>query len=198
MFTTLTRSSYYFSKNFPFVLCQNRKNVGMGWGGGSEAKPYGPINRERSFATLGGTIYSQFQCTTQTFIGNYPRSCREWHVLHTFRTHTTDNKTNRWSSAYMSLSASYFAAPLVAVRLNYRTVTNSCVFTGHFIQNILHFGTIQILLFISDELFLCITFPKCNLDIYVVIFLSALDSTISTCKCLVTCDLLRVTESHCC
>ena len=98
----------------------------------------------------------------------------------------------------MSLSASYFAAPLVAVRLNYRTVTNSCAFTGHFIQNILHFGTIQILLFISDELFLCIIFPKCNLDIYVVIFLSAPDSTISTYKCLVTCDLLRVTESHCC
>ena len=43
----------------------------------------------------------------------------------------------------MSLCASYFAVPLVAVRLN-RTVTNSCVFTGHFIQNILHFGTIQI------------------------------------------------------
>ena len=58
---------------------------------------------------------------------------------------TTDDKTNRWSSAYLSLCASYFAAPLVAVRLNYRTVTNSCVFTGHFIQNILHFGTIQIL-----------------------------------------------------
>ena len=58
---------------------------------------------------------------------------------------TTDDKTNRWNSAYMSLCASYFAAPLVAVRLNYRTVTNSCVFTGHFIQNILHFGTIQIL-----------------------------------------------------
>ena len=111
---------------------------------------------------------------------------------------TTDDKTNRWSSAYMSLSASYFAVPLVAVRLNYRTVTNSCVFTGHFIQNILHFGTIQILLFISDELFLCITFPKCNFYIYVVIFLSTLDSTISTYKCLVTCELLRVTESHCC
>ena len=57
----------------------------------------------------------------------------------------TDDKTNRWSSAYMSLYASYFAVLLVAVRFNYRTVTNSCVFTGHFIQNILHFGTIQIL-----------------------------------------------------
>ena len=111
---------------------------------------------------------------------------------------STDNKTNRWSSAYMSLSATYFAVPLVAVRLNYRTVTNSCVFTGHFIQNILNFGTIQILLFILDELFLCITFPKCNFYIYVVIFLSVLDSTISTYKCLVTCDLLRVTQSHCC
>ena len=98
----------------------------------------------------------------------------------------------------MSLSASYFAAPLVAVGLNYRTVTNSCVFTGHFIQNILHFGTMQILLFISDKLFLCLTFPKCNLNICIVIFLSALDSTILTYKCLVTCDLLRVTESHCC
>ena len=54
------------------------------------------------------------------------------------RLKTTDDKTNRWSSAYMSLYASYFAAPLVAVRLNYKTVTNSCVFTGHFIQNILH------------------------------------------------------------
>ena len=44
----------------------------------------------------------------------------------------------------MSLCASYFAAPLVAVRLNYKTVTNLCVFPGHFIQNSLHFGTIQI------------------------------------------------------
>ena len=39
---------------------------------------------------------------------------------------------------------------------------------------------------------------KCNLDICIVIFLSALESTIFTYKCLVTCDLLRVTESHCC
>ena len=110
----------------------------------------------------------------------------------------TDDKTNRWSSSHMSLSASYFAAPLAAVRLNYRTVTNSYVFTGHFIQNILHFGTTQILLFIPDELFISLTFPKCNLDICIVIFLSVLDSTIFTYKCLVTCDLLRVTESDCC
>ena len=98
----------------------------------------------------------------------------------------------------MSLFASYFAVPLVAVRLNYTTVTNSCVFTDHFIQNISHFAAIQILLFFPDELFLCLTFPKCNLDIYLVILLSALDSTIFICKCLVTCDLLRVTESHSC
>ena len=98
----------------------------------------------------------------------------------------------------MSLSASYFAAPLVVVRLNYKTVTGSCVFTGHFIQIFYTFLTIQILLFISDELFLCLTSPKCNVNICIVIFLSALDSTIFTYKCLVTCDLLGVTESHCC
>ena len=72
---------------------------------------------------------------------------------------STDDKTNRQSSTYMSLSASYFTASLVAMRLNYKTVTNSCVFIDHFIPNILHFKTIQILLFISDELFLVLNIP---------------------------------------
>ena len=54
----------------------------------------------------------------------------------------------------MSLCASHFAVPLVAVRLNYKSITKSCVFTDHFIQNILHFKTIKIPLFILDEQFL--------------------------------------------
>ena len=35
--------------------------------------------------------------------------------------------------------ASYFAAPLVAVRLNYKSVTKSCVFTDHFNQGNFYF-----------------------------------------------------------
>ena len=53
------------------------------------------------------------------------------------------------------------------------------------------------LLFISDKLFLCLTFPKFNLSICIVHFLKALDSTIFVYKCLMTCDLLRSTEHHC-
>ena len=51
----------------------------------------------------------------------------------------TDGITNRCGSFYMSLCASCFAAPLVAVRLNYKFVTKSCVFTDHFNQSNFHF-----------------------------------------------------------
>ena len=51
----------------------------------------------------------------------------------------TDDKTNRCSSVYMRLCASYFAAPLVAVKLNYKSVTKSCVFTDHFNQGNFYF-----------------------------------------------------------
>ena len=53
--------------------------------------------------------------------------------------HTTDGKTDRCGSYYMSLCAICFAAPLVAVRLNYKFVTKSCVFTDHFNQSNFHF-----------------------------------------------------------
>ena len=52
---------------------------------------------------------------------------------------TTDGKTDRCGSCYMSLCAICFAAPLVAVRLNYKFVTKSCVFTDHFNQSNFHF-----------------------------------------------------------
>ena len=39
----------------------------------------------------------------------------------------------------MSLCDSCFAAPLVAVRHNYKFVTKSCVFTDHFSQSDFHF-----------------------------------------------------------
>ena len=52
---------------------------------------------------------------------------------------STDDITNRCDSFYMSLCATYFVAPLVAVRLNYKSVTKSCVFTDHFNQSNLHF-----------------------------------------------------------
>ena len=51
----------------------------------------------------------------------------------------TDGITNRCSSFYMSLCASCFAVPLVAVRLNYKFVTKSYVFTDHFNQSNFHF-----------------------------------------------------------
>ena len=51
----------------------------------------------------------------------------------------TDGKTDRCGSCYMSLCAICFAAPLVAVRLNYKFVTKSCVFTDHFNQSNFHF-----------------------------------------------------------
>ena len=113
---------------------------------------------------------------------------------------TTDDrsKPNKWSSSYTSLFAIYFAVPLVAVRLNYKSVIESCVFTDHSIQNIIHFRIIIIALFISDEQFLCSAFSKYRLDICTMLFLSALHSTMFLYKCLVTGDLLRVTESHSC
>ena len=46
----------------------------------------------------------------------------------------TDDKTNRQSSAFMNLSASYFAVFLVAVRFNCKSVTEPCLFTNHLIQ----------------------------------------------------------------
>ena len=49
---------------------------------------------------------------------------------------------------------------------------------------------IQMLLFISDKLFLFLIFPKYNLSICIVHILKALDSTIFVYKYLVTCDLL--------
>ena len=82
----------------------------------------------------------------------------------------TDGITNRCGSFYMSLCASCFAAPLVAVRLNYKFVTKSYVFTDHFNQSNFHFVTIQMFLFISDILFLCLIFPKYNLSICIVHF----------------------------
>ena len=54
-------------------------------------------------------------------------------------TKNTDGKTDRCGSCYMSLCAICFAAPLVAVRLNYKFVTKSCVFTDHFNQSNFHF-----------------------------------------------------------
>ena len=65
-------------------------------------------------------------------------------------------------------------------------------------QSNFHFCDNKMLLFISDELFLCLTFPKYNLSISVVQFLKSLDSTIFVYKCLVTRNWLRVTEHHCC
>ena len=47
----------------------------------------------------------------------------------------TDGITNRYSSYYMSLCASCTAAPLVAVRLNYKFVTKSYVFADQFNQS---------------------------------------------------------------
>ena len=55
------------------------------------------------------------------------------------RSEVTDGKTDRCGSCYMSLCAICFAAPLVAVRLNYKFVTKSCVFTDHFNQSNFHF-----------------------------------------------------------
>ena len=51
----------------------------------------------------------------------------------------TDSKTDRCGSCYMSLCAICFAAPLVAVRLNYKFVTKSCVLSDHFNQSNFHF-----------------------------------------------------------
>ena len=81
---------------------------------------------------------------------------------------TTDGITNRCGSFYMSLCASCFAAPLVAVRLNYKFVTKSCVFTLS--KVIFIFVTIEMVLLISDISFLCLTFPKYNLSICIVYF----------------------------
>ena len=84
------------------------------------------------------------------------------------------------------------------MRLNYKFVTKSCVFTDNLNQNNFHFSDNKMLLFISDKLFLCLTFPKYNLSISIVQFLKVLDSTVFVHRCLVTCNLLRVTEHHCC
>ena len=70
--------------------------------------------------------------------------CQKWeHMLKNKqldRVHYgTDGKTDRCGSCYMSLCAICFAAPLVAVRLNYKFVTKSCVFTDHFNQSNFHF-----------------------------------------------------------
>ena len=70
----------------------------------------------------------------------------------------------------MSLCASYFAVPLVAVRLNYKSVTKLCVFHDHFNQSNFHFCDNTMILFISDELFSCVTFPKYTLCISCAIF----------------------------
>ena len=77
----------------------------------------------------------------------------------------------------MSLCASYFAVPLVAVRLNYKSVTKLCVFHDHFNQSNFHFCDNTMILFVSDELFSCVTFPKYTLRISIVQFLKALDCT---------------------
>ena len=66
------------------------------------------------------------------------------------------------------------------------------------IKVIFIFVIIQLLLFISDELFLCLTFLEYNLSSCVVQILKALDSMIFVYKCLVAHDLLMVTEHHCC
>ena len=47
----------------------------------------------------------------------------------------------------MSLCATYFAAPLVAVRLNYKSVTKSYVFSDHFNQSNLFFLELTIFVF---------------------------------------------------
>ena len=108
---------------------------------------------------------------------------------------TDDNSDNRqiYSSAYEPNS---YAAPLVAVRLNYKSVIKLCVFHDHFNQNNIHFCDNTMLLFISDELFLYLIFAKYNLSISIVQFLKALDRTIFVYKFLVISDLLRVTEYH--
>ena len=56
----------------------------------------------------------------------------------------------------------YFAVLQTVLRLNYKSVTKSCVFTGHFIQNTLHLGTVDIC---SDSPFLCLKSSKYTLGI---------------------------------
>ena len=82
--------------------------------------------------------------------------------------------------------------------VNPLTLLNHMYLLITLIKVIFIFVTIEMILFISDILFLCLTFPKYNLSICIVYFKKVLDSTISVYKCLVTCDLLRVTEHHCC
>ena len=73
---------------------------------------------------------------------------------------TTDGITNRCGSFYMSLCASCFAAPLVAVRLNYKLLLNHVYLLITLIKVIFIFVTIQMVLFISDILLSCLTFPN--------------------------------------
>ena len=115
-------------------------------------------------ALAGSTVYS---------VTDFLSACCQPHCTTYINISTdgiTDGITNRCGSFYMSLCASCFAAPLVAVRLNYKFVTKSYVFTDHFNQSNFHFVTIQMFLFISDILFLCLIFPKYNLSICIVHF----------------------------
>ena len=70
----------------------------------------------------------------------------------------------------MSLCASCFAVPLVAVRLNYKFITKSYIFTDHFNQSNFNFCDYTNGFFISDISFLCLIFPKYNLSICIVHF----------------------------
>ena len=75
------------------------------------------------------------------------------------------------AACYMSLCAICFAAPLVAVRLNYKFVTKSCVFTDHFNQSNFHFcDNTNGLIYFKPILFLCLKFPKYNFSICIVHF----------------------------
>ena len=107
----------------------------------------------------------------------------------------TDDITDKYIAVPMSLCS--YAAPLAAVRLNYKSITKLCVFHGHFNQNNVPFCDNTMLLFISDELLLYLIFVKYNPSTSIAQFLKALDRTIFVYKFLVTCDLLRVTEYHC-
>ena len=82
----------------------------------------------------------------------------------------TPNITNRCSSVYMSQCVSYFAVPLVAVRLNYKSVTKSLYLLIISIKVIFIFSDNINALFLSDELFIYLTFPEYSLSIFIVLF----------------------------
>ena len=65
----------------------------------------------------------------------------------------------------MSLCATNFAVPLVAVRLNHKSVTKPCDFMITLIKVIFIFVKYTYI-YISYKLFLCLTYPKYDLSMY--------------------------------